>query len=224
MTPAQFERQCRAIADCSARLLLPSAWVWTTGSGGAGAGGYLAQSFEWAPLPTAASVDDGDDVLLSWAGDSVDVSAEAEDEGTLPRDAAAGLVRTELHVVLSPVYGQPLLLFRLYDATSGALLPHADACALLERWLQQRQRPEPDPAPSSPAAGVGGPAVTQQEHPVLGTPFYALHGCETAGLMATLGHDEGSSSYVLGWLSLVGPLVGLKLPLELATAVVTEER
>ena len=37
-------------------------------------------------------------------------------------------VRTEAHVALSPVYGQPLLLFNLLDAASGALLPHAEVC------------------------------------------------------------------------------------------------
>ena len=64
--------------------------------------------------------------------------------------------------------------------------------------------------------------MTQQEHPVLGTPFYALHGCETAGLMAATGHRESQPGYVLGWLSLVGPLVGLQLPIELAAAVVAD--
>lgn len=234
MTPAQFEQECRAIADCSVRLRLSPAWAWVSSPSG---DGYLVHTFEM-PAPAPPSVanmgDDDDDDLWGSGDQSVDVTAELEDTGTLTRDigaaaaAAAGVVRTELHVALSPVYTQPQLMFNLYRAgtDTNALLPHADVCALVEGWVTQQSDPPDINAVASSSAAVNAaavtqtPAVTQQEHPVLGTPFYALHGCETAGLMLAMGHCEDDPGYVLGWLSLVAPLVRLKLPVQLAAAVV----
>lgn len=218
------------IADCSARLRL-SAWAWVSSPSG---DGYLVHSFEMpAPAPPSAVTrgDDDDDDLWGSGDQSIDATAELEDTGTLKRDisaaaaAAAGVVRTELHVALSPVYTQPQLMFNLYRAGTNELLPHVDVCALVERWVTQQS----DPGASSSevvnaAVATQSPAVTQQEHPVLGTPFYALHGCETAGLMFAMGHCEDDPGYVLGWLSLVAPLVRLKLPVQLAAAVNEEGR
>ena len=177
--------------------------------------------------PTAATDldgdDEGEDELWGDGDESIDAAAELEDSGTLAQDtddAAPEVVRTEVHVVLSPVYAQPLLMFNLYSASTNALLPHADVCALVERWVSRQSGPDkPSAAGVGVTAAMQTPAVTQQEHPVLGTPFYALHGCETAGLMATMGHCEADPGYILGWLSLVSPLVALKLPIELAAAV-----
>jgi hypothetical protein len=195
--------------------------------------GYLVHSFDVA-RPGGATAATGlgeqeeeeeEEEEKLWGGgdESVDATAELEDSGTLARYTdvtVPALVRAELHVVLSPVYAQPLMMFNLYGAGTNALLPHADICALVERWVSRRSGAD---ATSTAGEGVSGviqtPAVTQQEHPVLGTPFYALHGCETAGLMATMGHCEDDPGYVLGWLSLVAPLVTLKLPIELVAAV-----
>ncbi len=191
--------------------------------------GYLVHSFDLA-RPGGATAATGlgeqeeeEEELWGGGDESVDATAELEDSGTLARDTdltAPALVRAELHVVLSPVYAQPLMMFNLYSAGTNALLPHADVCALVERWVSRQSGAD---APSTAGEGVSGvmqtPAVTQQEHPVLGTPFYALHGCETARLMATMRHCEDDPGYVLGWLSLVAPLVTLKLPIELVAAV-----
>ena len=215
MTPAQFEQQCRALAAASAGL--PGPWVWAEPRPGR-AQGYLSQSFEWTladqrhrRADAAAGCGSDDDAVLLECG-SVDGAAEEEDASTLRRgsqgEPRAAAVRTEAHVALSPVYGQPLLLFNLLDAASGALLPHAEVCELLERWL---------PQPARDGAAPAAPGVTQQEHPVLGLPYYALHGCETAALTAKMGHMEADPGYVVGWLSLLGPLVGVSVPLALAT-------
>ncbi|XP_049785731.1 ubiquitin-like-conjugating enzyme ATG10 [Schistocerca cancellata] len=54
--------------------------------------------------------------------------------------------------------------------------------------------------------------LTQQEHPVLGRPFFQLHPCRTAKFLEIF---EGcSSNLLITWLSSVGPLVGLELPLQ----------
>lgn len=52
--------------------------------------------------------------------------------------------------------------------------------------------------------------LTQSEHPVLGLPCYHLHPCHTATMMAPI-MSAGACNYVLSWLSLVGPAVGLKM-------------
>uniref|UniRef100_UPI00358E6FE4 ubiquitin-like-conjugating enzyme ATG10 isoform X4 n=1 Tax=Myxine glutinosa TaxID=7769 RepID=UPI00358E6FE4 len=62
--------------------------------------------------------------------------------------------------------------------------------------------------------------LTQQEHPLLGHPFYVLHPCRTAQLLQPivgLAHAERRQlNYLVSWLSTVGPAVGLSLPLHLA--------
>jgi hypothetical protein len=60
--------------------------------------------------------------------------------------------------------------------------------------------------------------TTWQEHPVTGVPCYHIHPCETKALMTSLTADAStpspsSSNYLMAWLSAVGPVVGLHLPL-----------
>lgn len=73
--------------------------------------------------------------------------------------------------------------------------------------------------------------VTQAEHPILGVPFFTIHPCQTANIMALfrpgtiffylsvtsyIVEDPAVSStanYLLSWLSVVGPVIGLELPL-----------
>lgn len=60
--------------------------------------------------------------------------------------------------------------------------------------------------------------ITQQEHPVTGVPCFHIHPCETKALMTSLTADAStpspsSSNYLMAWLSAVGPVVGLHLPL-----------
>uniref|UniRef100_A0A1A8RH74 Ubiquitin-like-conjugating enzyme ATG10 n=1 Tax=Nothobranchius rachovii TaxID=451742 RepID=A0A1A8RH74_9TELE len=61
-------------------------------------------------------------------------------------------------------------------------------------------------------------ALSQQEHPLLGQPFFYLHPCKTEEFMKlvlTAAEDKHRPmNYVLLWLSLVGPAVGLDVPLE----------
>lgn len=62
-----------------------------------------------------------------------------------------------------------------------------------------------------------------QEHPVTGVPCYHIHPCETKALMTSLTADaptpspsssqSSGSNYLMAWLSAVGPVVGLHLPL-----------
>lgn len=54
--------------------------------------------------------------------------------------------------------------------------------------------------------------ITQQEHPRLGIPCFAIHPCYTKDLVSTC----STSNYIITWLSVMGPVVGLSLPLEYA--------
>lgn len=60
--------------------------------------------------------------------------------------------------------------------------------------------------------------LTQQEHPYLGVPFYQLHPCHTADMMKRASsvseerESHRSANYLVTWLSTVGPVVGLNIP------------
>nr|XP_015907455.1 ubiquitin-like-conjugating enzyme ATG10 [Parasteatoda tepidariorum]XP_015907456.1 ubiquitin-like-conjugating enzyme ATG10 [Parasteatoda tepidariorum]XP_015907457.1 ubiquitin-like-conjugating enzyme ATG10 [Parasteatoda tepidariorum]XP_015907459.1 ubiquitin-like-conjugating enzyme ATG10 [Parasteatoda tepidariorum] len=54
--------------------------------------------------------------------------------------------------------------------------------------------------------------LTQQEHPKLGIPCFMIHPCYTADLMSAC----KSSNYIISWLSIIGPIVGLNLSLQYA--------
>ncbi|KAF9602535.1 hypothetical protein IFM89_029834 [Coptis chinensis] len=64
--------------------------------------------------------------------------------------------------------------------------------------------------------------MTQEEHPYLNRPWYALHPCGTSDWMKLLFDNEASvteneeivQQYLLSWLSVVGQVVGLRTPLE----------
>ena len=90
--------------------------------------------------------------------------------------------------------------------------------------------------------------MTEAEHPVLGLPFYQMHPCNTAALMAAVAessrpsnlasnatatptktahssalasaaHGIDNGDYVKSWISLTGQVVGLSLPLSYHTAL-----
>ncbi|KAM9987050.1 hypothetical protein ACTFIY_011477 [Dictyostelium cf. discoideum] len=70
------------------------------------------------------------------------------------------------------------------------------------------------------------PYITQVEHPILGNPCYQLHPCETDNLMKLIllkekdynDHDKKEyfkDYYLLSWLSIIGPMVNIKIPFDL---------
>ncbi|XP_051972656.1 ubiquitin-like-conjugating enzyme ATG10 isoform X2 [Xyrauchen texanus] len=61
-----------------------------------------------------------------------------------------------------------------------------------------------------------------QEHLLLGQPFFMLHPCHTEEFMKPaldLAQMENKVNYIVTWLSVVGPVVGLEVPLSYSTAV-----
>ncbi|NXG02176.1 ATG10 enzyme, partial [Sakesphorus luctuosus] len=121
--------------------------------------------------------------------------------------AAQEVIRYEYHVLYSSSYQVPVLYFR-------ACLLDGSPLTLEEIWrnvhtcYQDRLQEGP------------WETITQQEHPILGQPFFVLHPCRTnefisAVLAGPQKHDR-HTNYITLWLSTVGPVVGLNLPLSYA--------
>ncbi|XP_033110697.1 ubiquitin-like-conjugating enzyme ATG10 [Anneissia japonica] len=130
--------------------------------------------------------------------DEDDVMAEEQTTG-------GGILCTyEYHVVYSHSYAVPVLYFNACKP-DGQLLSLDEVWEMIPDHYQTRLQHE------------RWTFITQQEHPILGRPFFTLHPCHTADLMKTvLTNKTIRSSYLVSWLSSVGPVVGLELSLDYA--------
>ncbi|XP_041042929.1 ubiquitin-like-conjugating enzyme ATG10 isoform X2 [Carcharodon carcharias] len=120
------------------------------------------------------------------------------------------LIRYEYHVVYSSSYQAPVLYFRACFADGKPL-------ALKEIWENVH-----DCYKERLLHGSWG-TITQQEHHLLGQPFFVLHPCRTSELMTPImdgaTQEQRNVNYITSWLSMMGPVVGLDVPLSYATAV-----
>ncbi|NXM82059.1 ATG10 enzyme, partial [Oenanthe oenanthe] len=120
--------------------------------------------------------------------------------------SAEEVVRYEYHVLYSSSYQVPVLYFR------ACFLGKASRDSLC--WVHVHA--------SYQACLQEGPwdTITQQEHPILGQPFFVLHPCRTKEFISAVlsGSQEHHrhTNYIILWLSTVGPVVGLNLPLSYA--------
>ncbi|XP_014450898.2 ubiquitin-like-conjugating enzyme ATG10 [Alligator mississippiensis] len=121
--------------------------------------------------------------------------------------AAAEVIRHEYHVLYSSSYQVPVLYFRACFLDGRPL-------TLDEIWEGVHECYQ--------ARLLEGPwdTITQQEHPLLGQPFFVLHPCRTnefmASVLALSQKENRYMNYISSWLSIVGPVVGLNLPLSYA--------
>jgi len=108
----------------------------------------------------------------------------------------------EYHIVYSTSYQVPVMLFNGY---------HLDG-----RYLNFDEIWD-DVPPRYKNEEIKWSFITQKDHPVLGVPFYHVHPCHTSKLMSVVSTNIQSNplvredTYLLSWLSLVGPVVGLQL-------------
>lgn len=107
------------------------------------------------------------------------------------------VVNFKHHIVYSDSYNVPVMYFTA-TSTDGRiktleeiwqLVPEQQKHALKERWS----------------------FITQQEHPYLQIPCYQLHPCHTSNFMKAL--STTNSNYLLMWISAIGPVVNLNLPM-----------
>ncbi len=62
-----------------------------------------------------------------------------------------------------------------------------------------------------------GDVLSQKDHPLLDTPFYYIHPCQTSKMMDNFTRERHTCNnyvYLLTFLSMIGPIAGLKLPHE----------
>ena len=128
------------------------------------------------------------------------------DSSTLTESEQVNILTYDFHIVYSESYSVPVLYFNVYT-DSGMLLSVDAVWNLVPEFYRAR------------LAEDRWSFITQVEHPLLGRPFYQLHPCHTGKLMSSFTAkidvgSESSSSYLITWLSVVGPVVNLRVPLE----------
>ncbi|NXA04545.1 ATG10 enzyme, partial [Sapayoa aenigma] len=145
--------------------------------------------------------------------DTTEQTLFAQVEESLDDSQVAGVctteevIRYEYHVLYSSSYQVPVLYFRACFL-DGRPLTLDEMWRSVHGCYQDRLQEGP------------WDTITQQEHPILGQPFFVLHPCRTnefisAVLSGPRGHDR-HTNYITLWLSTVGPVVGLNLPLSYA--------
>ncbi|XP_076600548.1 ubiquitin-like-conjugating enzyme ATG10 [Chaetodon auriga] len=138
-----------------------------------------------------------------------DIDDEDEDDGVCTVSGGSSQVlQYEYHILYSCSYSTPVLYFRVFTLEGRSL-------SLEEVWSSVhpnfRLRLQKNPLNT----------ITMQEHPLLGQPFFMLHPCRTEEFMKPVlqmaQNQHRPVNYVLSWLSVVGPLVGLEVPLKYST-------
>nr|XP_010339024.2 ubiquitin-like-conjugating enzyme ATG10 isoform X1 [Saimiri boliviensis boliviensis]XP_010339028.2 ubiquitin-like-conjugating enzyme ATG10 isoform X1 [Saimiri boliviensis boliviensis]XP_010339036.2 ubiquitin-like-conjugating enzyme ATG10 isoform X1 [Saimiri boliviensis boliviensis]XP_010339042.2 ubiquitin-like-conjugating enzyme ATG10 isoform X1 [Saimiri boliviensis boliviensis]XP_010339047.2 ubiquitin-like-conjugating enzyme ATG10 isoform X1 [Saimiri boliviensis boliviensis] len=128
---------------------------------------------------------------------------------------ASQVIKYEYHVLYSCSYQVPVLYFRA-SFLDGRPLTLKDIWEGVHECYKTRL--------------LQGPwdTITQQEHPILGQPFFVLHPCKTNEFMTPVLKNSRKINkivnYITSWLSIVGPVVGLNLPLSYAKATSQDQR
>nr|XP_033779802.1 ubiquitin-like-conjugating enzyme ATG10 [Geotrypetes seraphini] len=143
-----------------------------------------------------------DEACITTDEDELGVVADDFQVTVVP--AESEVIRYEYHVLYSSSYQAPVLYFRASYLDGRPL-------TLDEIWEGVHE--------SYKARLLQGPwdTITQQEHPLHGQPYFVLHPCRTNEFMSSIlsssNNDKRYVNYVTSWLSVVGPAVGLNLPL-----------
>nr|XP_003408032.3 ubiquitin-like-conjugating enzyme ATG10 isoform X1 [Loxodonta africana]XP_010586554.2 ubiquitin-like-conjugating enzyme ATG10 isoform X1 [Loxodonta africana]XP_023401366.1 ubiquitin-like-conjugating enzyme ATG10 isoform X1 [Loxodonta africana] len=138
-----------------------------------------------------------------------------DDFEVLETAAASEVIKYEYHVLYSCSYQVPVLYFRA-SFLDGRPLTLKDIWERVHECYKTRL--------------LQGPwdTITQQEHPILGQPFFVLHPCKTNEFMTPVLQNsqkiKRNVNYITSWLSIVGPVVGLNLPLSYANTTFQGER
>ena len=169
------------------------------------------------PAPPASLLNDFDEEELPQAA-AVEATAAVEEEGDSASLLAARAVFASYHVVYSPSYLVPVLLFRL-SFHDGQPLSLEETMAALQRLADGRSRSLSAQGDETDEEGIltaDFPPLGSVLHPSLGSPFLSLHPCQTSPVMAALQSTVSAASpaplNVLAWLSAIGPFAGFRLP------------
>ncbi|XP_032388259.1 ubiquitin-like-conjugating enzyme ATG10 [Etheostoma spectabile] len=148
------------------------------------------------------------DSITGGIGDKEDDEEDEDDGVCAVSEGSSQTLQYEYHILHSCSYSAPVLYFRAFTQDGRSL-------SLEEVWSSVhpnfRLRLQNSPLNT----------ITLQEHPLLGQPFFMIHPCRTEEFMRPVlqaARDQHRSvNYVLLWLSVVGPVVGLDVPLKYAT-------
>uniref|UniRef100_A0A3B4FRN6 Ubiquitin-like-conjugating enzyme ATG10 n=1 Tax=Pundamilia nyererei TaxID=303518 RepID=A0A3B4FRN6_9CICH len=123
-------------------------------------------------------------------------------------EGSSHVLQYEYHILYSCSYSAPVLYFRAFTLEGRSLMLEDVWSSVHPNFRHCLQ--------NSPLT-----AITQQEHPLLGQPFFMLHPCRTEEFMRPVLQEAQEQprpvNYVLLWLSVVGPVVGLDVPLKYCT-------
>uniref|UniRef100_A0A8C6LM83 Ubiquitin-like-conjugating enzyme ATG10 n=1 Tax=Nothobranchius furzeri TaxID=105023 RepID=A0A8C6LM83_NOTFU len=205
-----FRRCCRLLLQRSEQLR--DGWSWEVVQGSDE--GYLRKTaLRSVPDPQTSTCSsrpkqskEEPDCASSLVPDSGRGELDEEDDGScIVSEGSSVVLQYEYHILYSSSYSTPVLYFRAFTLEGRSL-------TLEEVWSFVH--------PNFRLCLQNSPlnALSQQEHPLLGQPFFYLHPCRTEEFMKlvlTAAEDKHRPmNYVLLWLSLVGPAVGLDVPLE----------
>ena len=130
---------------------------------------------------------------------------ECEDPSVINTHTPQHFITYDYHIVYSVSHSVPVLYFNAWHS-SGQLL------TLEEVWegvhVTHREQ----------ILSNKWGTLTQTEHPLLGRPYFQLHPCNTAKLMGQAVPRPACGAadlkkYLVSWLSMFGPPVGLDVPL-----------
>ncbi|XP_075397360.1 ubiquitin-like-conjugating enzyme ATG10 isoform X2 [Tenrec ecaudatus] len=139
-----------------------------------------------------------------------DLELPPDDSEVTETTAEWDTIKYEYHVLYSCSYQVPVLYFRA-SFLDGRPLTLKDVWEEVHECYKTRL--------------LQGPwdTISQQEHPLLGQPFFVLHPCKTNEFMIPVLKNSPkinrNVNYITSWLSIVGPVVGLNLPLSYAKAM-----
>lgn len=145
--------------------------------------------------------------LTSKEESNISQGEEHFDYATLVHSNCHEVNHYDFHIVYSPSYRVPVLYFRAYHSDGQPLsfneiekdLPSHSTKLLSEsKWT----------------------FITQEEHPYLNRPWYKLHPCGTSDWMKLLFLGDTSlnkngfviEQYLVSWFSVIGQVIGLKIP------------
>ncbi|KAM8850083.1 ubiquitin-like-conjugating enzyme ATG10 isoform 3-T3 [Spinachia spinachia] len=218
-----FRRCCRLLLQRSKQLR--DGWSWEPVQGSEE--GYLRKTAVRSVFigPKASDSDCGPDQQGAEQQESAPTApadadhlsrvTEDEDDPDDPDDGvcvvsggSSQVLQYEYHILHSCSYAAPVLYFRAFTQEGRSLSLEGMWSSVHPNYRLRLQ--------SSPLN-----TISLQEHPLLGQPFFMLHPCRTEEVMRPLlqaAHQQHRPvNYVLSWLSVVGPVVGLDVPLKYST-------
>ncbi|XP_054889308.1 ubiquitin-like-conjugating enzyme ATG10 isoform X3 [Poeciliopsis prolifica] len=212
----QFRQSCQLLLKRSDQL--GDGWSWESVLGSEE--GYLKKTVlrsvpsDWGPLhvqkgfcfhpqpqtPCDSTGQEKQDPAASTGSDFFRAEEEEDDDDGSYKvtNCSSLMLQYEYHILFSCSYGAPVLYFRAFTMEGRSL-------ALEEMWctIHPNYRLCLQNCPLN--------AISQQ-------PFFFFHPCRTEEFMGPVlqaAPDQGRPvHYVLSWLSVVGPVVGLDVPLQ----------